>query len=50
MARYVAGIPAVYLVLAQDLGTRRRLLPILAASLAAQLWLAIRFCEGVGIV
>jgi len=50
MARYVAGIPAVYLVLAQDLSSRRRLVPVLAASLVAQLWLAIRFCEGVGIV
>jgi hypothetical protein len=50
MARYVAGIPAVYLVLAQDLSSRRRLFPVLAASLVAQLWLAIRFCEGVGIV
>jgi hypothetical protein len=50
MARYLAGIPAVYLVLAQDLAPRRRFVPVLAASLAAQLWLAIRFCEGNGLV
>jgi hypothetical protein len=50
MARYVAGVPAVYLVLAQDLAPRRRFAPVLAVSLAAQLWLAIRFCEGVGLV
>jgi hypothetical protein len=50
MARYVASIPALYLVLARDLAGPRRLWPVLAASLAAQTWLALRFCEGVGLV
>jgi hypothetical protein len=49
MARYLAGIPAVYLVLAQDLAPRRRFAAALTLSLAAQLWLAIRFCEGSGL-
>ncbi len=50
MARYVAGIPAVYLVLARDLGTARRFVPVFTLSLAAQVYLAIRFCEGRGLV
>jgi hypothetical protein len=50
MARYVASIPALYLVLARDLAGPRRLWLVLAASLAAQTWLALRFCEGVGLV
>jgi|HubBroStandDraft_4_1064222.scaffolds.fasta_scaffold40407_1 hypothetical protein len=50
MARYVASVPAVYLVLAQDLAARRRFIPVVAMSLAAQLWLALRFCEGLGLV